>query len=145
MAHSVLTRQIDRELSAKGLPTLDIYDVLLALEDAPERRLKMSELADRVLLSRSGITRLVDRLEADGLLERMACKADRRALYARLTDKGLELREKTWPAYQSVVSEVFAAKITEAEARTMSTALIRVLEDQPPCIFHGMPEGACTK
>jgi DNA-binding MarR family transcriptional regulator len=98
-----------------------------------------------VLLSRSGITRLVDRLEAEGLLERCACKNDRRALYAHLTDKGLQLREKTWPAYQGVVSQVFAAKISEAEAMTISTALMRVLEDQPSCIFHGMPEGACSK
>jgi DNA-binding MarR family transcriptional regulator len=99
----------------------------------------MSQLAERVLLSRSGITRLVDRLEKDGLLERVACPNDRRALYARLTDKGLALRKSAWPAYQNVVCEIFAEKITEEEARVMSGALLKTMEDQPECIFHGMP------
>ncbi len=139
VGHAVLTRQIDRELASQGLPTLDIYDVLLALEASPERRLMMSQLADRVLLSRSGITRLVDRLEKEGLLERVACPNDRRALYARLTDKGLDVRKSAWPAYQSVVCEIFAEKITEEEARAISGALLKTLDDQPECIFHGMP------
>jgi hypothetical protein len=84
VAHSALTKQIDRRLEAAGVVTLDIYEVLLALEECEGYRMKMSQLAETIFLSKSGLTRLVDRLEREGLLCRKACINDRRAQYAAL-------------------------------------------------------------
>src|ERR1044071_3852871 len=86
--HSALVKALDAELLAThGLP-LTSYEVLINLQAAPGRRRRMAELADGVLLSRSGMTRLVDRLEREGLLERDACTDDGRGTYAVLTEKG---------------------------------------------------------
>src|SRR5437763_13481366 len=89
--HSARVKALDAELMAThGLP-LTSYEVLINLQAAPGRRRRMAELADGVLLSRSGTTRLVDRLERDGLLERSICDSDGRGCFAVLTDKGEEL------------------------------------------------------
>ncbi len=95
--HTALLRALDAELdAAHGLP-LTSYDVLIYLKQAPRKRLRMAELADSVLLSRSGVTRLVDRLEREGLLVRDACDDDGRGLYAVLTRKGEDLLERARP------------------------------------------------
>jgi DNA-binding MarR family transcriptional regulator len=93
-AHARLLRRLDEELQdAHGL-SLAEYDALMQLVNAPDRRLRMSVLAERVLLSRSGITRLVDRLVAAGFVERSACASDARGAEAALTAKGRDrLRE----------------------------------------------------
>src|SRR5262245_30920798 len=89
-AHAKLTRRLDDELRAAHGLSLAEYDALVQLAQAPGRRLRMSVLADRVLLSRSGITRLVDRLVADGMVERTTCTTDARGAEAALTRGGLE-------------------------------------------------------
>src|SRR5689334_11499866 len=103
VANAVLTRQIDKVLTQQGLPGLDVYGVLLTLEDSKDGRLRMSNLAEHLMLSRSGITRLVDRLERDGLLKRHACPADRRAMYAVITKEGLAMRKRMWPIYREAI------------------------------------------
>jgi DNA-binding MarR family transcriptional regulator len=86
--HAAVTRELDAELSvAHGMP-LSSYEVLLYLHSAPEGMMRMSELADSVLLSRSGLTRLVDRLEGAGLLERRQCSSDARGFHAAITATG---------------------------------------------------------
>ena len=86
--HSALVKALDHELeAAHGLP-LSSYEVLIYLRVAPDKRLRMAELADRTLLSRSGMTRLVDRLERDGLLRRDTCSSDARGCFAVLTERG---------------------------------------------------------
>ena len=86
--HSALVKALDAELLATHDLPLTSYEVLINLQAAPGRRRRMAELADGVLLSRSGMTRLVDRLERDGLLERDACTDDGRGTFACLTEKG---------------------------------------------------------
>lgn len=135
VAHGVLTRKIDKILEAQGLPSLDVYDVLLALEEAPGRRMRMSDLAEAVVLSRSGITRLVDRLEKDGYIERMACKNDRRSLYAAITEAGLQIRAQTWPAFKLAIEEFFADKMTNEEAEVIASVFFRMLDGVR---FHGV-------
>lgn len=88
-AHARLLRRLDEELQAEHGLSLAEYDALVQLVNAPGRRLRMSVLAERVLLSRSGITRLVDRLVASGMVERSACVTDARGAEAALTDRGL--------------------------------------------------------
>jgi DNA-binding MarR family transcriptional regulator len=127
-AHAAVVAAIERDLAqAEGeyLP-LTWYDVLLALVEAPERRLRLHELARRIVLSRSGLTRLVDRLEVAGLLRREPDPADRRGAFAVLTDAGRDALRRTWPAYAGGIVEHFARHLTEDEARVIGIALERV-------------------
>src|SRR5688500_20210971 len=96
-AHATVVRALEADLQAEHDLPLASYDVLVQLSEAPERRLRMTELADRVLLSRSGLTRLADRLERDGLLVRQACPSDARGTLAVLTEAGLDRLRAAWP------------------------------------------------
>ena len=120
-AHSSMLRRISRDLDEAGLPPLAWYDVLAALRDAPEARLRQVDVAERVLLSTSGLSRLLDRIEAAGLAKRVTCPGDRRSLHVQLTDEGAEMLERMWPVYARGVAEDFlpafggnAAEIAEA-------------------------------
>src|SRR5918994_7825624 len=105
--HTALVKALDAELaSAHDLP-LSSYEVLITLESAPGHKRRMAELADSVLLSRSGMTRLVDRLERDRLLLRDTCTDDRRGCYAVLTDQGRELIARARPTHLDGVRERF--------------------------------------
>ena len=125
--HAALLRALDAELdAAHGLP-LTSYDVLIYLQRAPGKRLRMAELADSVLLSRSGVTRLVDRLEREGLLVRDSCMDDGRGLYAVLTDKGEELLERARPTHLEGVRERFLRHFSDDELGTLAGFWERVL------------------
>src|SRR5262245_31459336 len=89
--HAGLTRKLDEQMRAGHGLSVSSYEVLMFLDDAPGHRLRMSEIADRVLLSRSGLTRLVDRLEQLGLVTRCAVESDRRGAFAEITQAGAEL------------------------------------------------------
>lgn len=107
-AHSTMLRRIARDLDEEGLPPLSWYDVLAALRDAPsDQRLKQVELAERVLLSNSGLSRLLDRIETAGLLERVQCPGDRRSLHVQLTAAGAEMLEQMWPVYARGIADDF--------------------------------------
>jgi len=107
-AHSTMLRRIARDLEEAGLPPLTWYDVLAALRDAPEgQRMRQVELAERVLLSHSGLSRLIDRIEAKGLVERVQCPGDRRSLHIQLTDEGRRMLEEMWPVYARGIAEDF--------------------------------------
>jgi DNA-binding MarR family transcriptional regulator len=125
LAHATLVELIDREMAQANLLPLDWYDALLALEDAPNYRLKMSDLADQVLLSKSGLTRLVDRLEAKGYIRREACRADRRVAYAVITPEGLKAREDSWPTFRAAIQEHFVSQLSDQEVDVLGTALMK--------------------
>jgi DNA-binding MarR family transcriptional regulator len=118
--HSSMTKALDAELVREyGLP-LSSYEVLLFLADSPEGRLRMSELAEGVLLSRSGLTRLVDRMEGEGLLKRERCEDDARGYHALITDKGRELFGRARATHLDGVRERFLSRLTPAELRTLA-------------------------
>jgi DNA-binding MarR family transcriptional regulator len=124
--HSALVKALDAELLAEqGLP-LTSYEVLINLQAAPGRRRRMAELADSVLLSRSGMTRLVDRLEREGLIERDTCTDDGRGTFAVLTDKGEETLARARPTHLDGVRERFLRHFTPAELRELACYLNRV-------------------
>ena len=125
-AHPTAITAIERDLAARQLVPLTWYDVLVALSEAPEGRLRLRELASRVVLSRSGLTRLVDRLEAAGLLRREPVPTDRRGAYAVLTPAGEATLRRTWPIYARGIVEHFARHLDDAEARVVTAALERV-------------------
>src|SRR5947199_4103123 len=89
-SHASILRELDAELAAEHAMTTRDYEVLLYLAQAPDRRLPMSALSERTMLTRSGITRLVDGLVDCGLIERVSCQNDARVSYAKLTDSGYE-------------------------------------------------------
>lgn len=117
--HASVLKALDTEMeAAHGLP-LSSYEVLIQLADAPERRMRMCDLADSVLLSRSGMSRLVDRLERDGLLIRCACAHDARGAFACITEAGLQLLEQARPAHVAGIRRRFLAHFTEDELRLL--------------------------
>jgi DNA-binding MarR family transcriptional regulator len=127
-AHATIIDLIERDLVAAKRPPLSTYDVLIELYEAPEHRLRMHELAERVVLSRSGLTRLVDRLEAEGLLTRDRSRTDRRGAYAVITEQGIEALQQIWPIYAKGIAEYFAQWLTLEEAQLLESALGRILQ-----------------
>jgi DNA-binding MarR family transcriptional regulator len=125
--HAALAKALDAELTrAHDLP-LSSYEVLITLRAAPGRRCRMAELADRVLLSRSGMTRLVDRLEREGLLERDTCTSDGRGCFAVLTPAGEELLAQARPTHLAGVRERFLRHFSEDELADLAGLWERVL------------------
>jgi DNA-binding MarR family transcriptional regulator len=127
-AHAALTRELDAELQeAHGLP-LSSYEVLLFLSDAPAGRLRMSELADGVLLSRSGLTRLVDRLERGGLVRREQCPSDARGYWAVITDEGRRAFAQARATHLDGVRRRFLDRLSKDEQRHLGNLLDRLLD-----------------
>lgn len=122
-----LLDRLEARLKAADLPPLEWYDVLLTLKEAPDQRLRLSEVADQVLLSRSNLTRLVDRLEAAGLLRRERCLSDRRGAFAVLTEAGLAMQQKMWKVYAAGIAEYFGEAIDDAQVEVMQQALRQIL------------------
>jgi len=127
-AHATVVDRIDHDLAAAERLPLSSYDVLIELYEAPEHRLRMHELAQRVVLSRSGLTRLVDRLEAEGLLTRDRSGTDRRGAYAVITEQGIAAMRQAWPVYARGIIKYFAQWLTPEEAQLLGSALGRILQ-----------------
>jgi DNA-binding MarR family transcriptional regulator len=125
--HAALVRELDTELDAAHDLPLSSYDVLIYLQSAPGKRLRMAELADSVLLSRSGVTRLVDRLEREGLIVRDTCTSDGRGCFAVLTDEGEELLSRARPTHLAGVRERFVSHFSEAELQQLGRFWERIL------------------
>ena len=109
----------DTELAREHDMPLSSYEVLLYLNDSPEGRMRMSELADSVLLSRSGLTRLVDRLERQGLLRRERCESDARGLFAEITPEGRGVFAAARKTHLDGVRRVFLSQFSRDELRTL--------------------------
>jgi DNA-binding MarR family transcriptional regulator len=107
-AHASVFREVDAALASAELPPATWYDVLWPLYRAPKRRLRMNELAAAVVLSRTGLTRLVDRVEAAGLVQREPVPEDRRGTYVKLTPAGARMLRRMWPPYEAVLARRFA-------------------------------------
>ena len=125
-AHAAVIDRIEREMVATGVLPLGSYDVLVPLSEAPDHRLRLHELASRVVLSRSTLTRVVDRLEAAGLLARERVATDRRGAYAVLTEKGQQALIAAWPVYARGIQAHFACYLDDDEVRVLTAALSRV-------------------
>src|SRR5215470_11009274 len=114
-AHATLVERIEAALSEAGLPPLAWYDVLWELEKAEGGKLRMHELARRVVLSRSNLTRLADRLEKAGLIAREDSPGDGRGYHCVVTRAGLAMRKKMWPVYRAEIERLFSAHVTSEE------------------------------
>ena len=128
-AHSEVIELIERDLASARRVTLRAYDVLTSLDKARGHSLRLRELAEAVVLSRSGLSRLVDRLEAEGLILREVCKEDRRGAFATLTAKGKQALRTAWPIYEKGILNYFAGYLSSSEASTLNRLLRRVSEN----------------
>ncbi len=125
--HASIAKLLEAQLECEhGLP-LSSYEVLQRLVDAPEGRMRMCDLAEQARLSRSGLTRLVDRLERDELLERCSCKHDARGAYACVTDRGRERLRSARTTHRAIVREHFLSHFSEPELRTLAAMWDRVV------------------
>jgi DNA-binding MarR family transcriptional regulator len=125
--HAALVRDLDAELRARHDLSLHEYEVLLTLAGAPEARMRMSELAAAVVLSQSGLTRLVDRLVRDGSVVRRRCDGDRRGLNAELTEAGRRRYDEARVTHLAGVRSRFLEKFDDGELDTLGRFWERVL------------------
>jgi DNA-binding MarR family transcriptional regulator len=125
-AHAAVIDRIEREMAGAGVLPLGSYDVLVALLEAPGHRLRLHELARHVVLSRSTLTRVADRLEAEGLLARERVPTDRRGAYAVLTERGRAALRRAWPIYAQGIQRHFAAHLAPGEVQVLTEALGRI-------------------
>lgn len=126
-AHATLIERVEAALAAAGLPALAWYDALWELEKAGGR-LRMRELARRVVLSKSNLSRLADRLEGAGLVERADAADDRRGYDLVLTRAGRAMRRRMWPLYEAQIEALFSRHVTAEEARVVAEALGRTVK-----------------
>lgn len=130
-SHASIVRVLDAELVAEhGMTTRD-YEVLLYLAQAPDRKLPMSALAESTMLTRSGITRLVDGLVEGGLIERVACRSDARVSYAHLTDLGYEKLRAAGCSHVRSIQHLFLEHFTPEEVEQLASLLRRLPGAQP--------------
>ena len=122
-AQAALLRQLETELVEKEDMTLAEFDVLIQLGMAPDRRLRMTELSERVRLSRSGLTRLVDRLVKAGLVKRASCASDRRGTFATLTAVGDARLRRARPVHLRGIREHFGKRLSGAQLSAVADAL----------------------
>jgi DNA-binding MarR family transcriptional regulator len=125
LAHARIVRRLDEELRAEHDLSIGEYDALVTIAQAPERRIRMRHLADEVILSKSGVTRLIDRLVDDGLVERSACLSDARGAEAVLTERGLARLRAASTTHLRGISEHFLSVLEpedlDAVERTMTS------------------------
>lgn len=124
-SHAAVTERVQRALAAADLPPLSWFEVLSAVKRSPTGRPRMSELAEWLTLSRGGITKLVDRLQEAGYLERVSCPEDRRSLQAELTPAGERMLDEMGVVYESELERHLRA-LTPAEAELITAALLKV-------------------
>jgi DNA-binding MarR family transcriptional regulator len=128
-----ITRALEADLLVEHDLALASYDVLLQLSESSGRRLRMNDLADRVLLSRSGLTRLIDRLQRDGLVEREACTSDARGLFAVLTEGGAARLAEAAPTYLRGIRAQFLDVLDGEELRQCAALLNKLVPDADSC------------
>jgi DNA-binding MarR family transcriptional regulator len=129
-AHAAIVSSLEAEMEAKQGLSLRWYEVLLHLARAPEGRLRMQDLAAVSLQSKSGLTRLVDRMEAAGLVNRESCHADRRGVFAVITPAGRRRFKRAAPLHVKGIERHFGRHLAEGDAAALIAVLDRLLEAQ---------------
>jgi DNA-binding MarR family transcriptional regulator len=126
-SHAAVTERVQKALAAADLPPLSWFELLWAVQRSPGGRPRMSDLAERLTLSRGGITKLVDRLEGAGYLERVSCTEDRRSFHAELTRAGRQMLEEMRAIYVAAV-ERHLRRVSAEEAKLIAAVLEKVTD-----------------
>jgi DNA-binding MarR family transcriptional regulator len=124
--HAAIVQRLQEMLSAADFPPLPWYEVLAAVSEAPDERMKMGDLAEALVITRGGLTKLVDRLIKAGLLERTFCETDRRVSYATLLPAGAELLEEMRPVVRGELAIAFSANLSVEQAEELRGTLERI-------------------
>ena len=126
-AHQQVAEALNKSLMDERGISLSWYDVLLQLSTATDGRLRLQDLADKVLYSRSGLTRLIDRMEKAGLVMRQPCSHDKRGTWAVMTDKGWHEFRRAAPTHLRGIESEFFSRLTDEEARSVGKAMRRII------------------
>jgi DNA-binding MarR family transcriptional regulator len=129
-AYATATRRLNALLLADHDLTISDYEVLLRLARAPDRRMRRVDLAEQVLLTASGVTRLLDGLERAGYVERGSCASDRRVVYAVLTDAGLEKVRAASRSHFAQIEELFGDRLDDTQLEQLTALLSRLASDE---------------
>ncbi|WP_040676778.1 MarR family winged helix-turn-helix transcriptional regulator [Rhizobium mesoamericanum] len=124
-AQQRLLGQIEADLKSAGLPPLGWYDVLWELVRSPHGRLRPFEIEERTLLAQYNLSRLIDRLEKAGLVQRQTFDQDGRGKWVVVTEEGRALQKRIWKVYAKGIEENLGAKLSEADATTLTSLLAR--------------------
>ena len=139
-AHAALTRELNADLVASHGLTINDYEVLLYLAKAPGRRLRRVDLAERLVLTASGITRLLDGLERAGYVEKARCQSDARVTYAVLTDAGLAKLREASDTHVDGIRGLFEARYSDGELEALAQLLERPTADGAPTADCSAPK-----
>jgi DNA-binding MarR family transcriptional regulator len=139
IAHSRLVPAVEADLRAAGQIPLSWYDVILELNAAPDRRLRMSELGEHAVLSRTRVSRVVDELAAAGLAERQSDPADRRSSFASLTPRGRDALRRAWPVYRDAIRRRLGAHLTTEQCRELAALLQQAAAEAEADLPLGSP------
>jgi DNA-binding MarR family transcriptional regulator len=121
--------RIEAELKSAGFPSLHWYDVLLELKRGPEGRLTPREIEDAGLFEQYNLSRLLDRMEAEGLVRRIPYPGDRRRQLVEITEEGRALQERMWGVYGAAINRFISAKLTDKEAGQLSALLLKLIQE----------------
>ena len=138
-AYTGLTNRFAAQFEQHRLSAVE-FEVLLRLARSPNHRLRMTDLAGQTSLSTSGVTRVVDRMDRDGLVRREACASDRRSSYAVLTDAGLSRLEEVVPGHLELVQQWLVGQLSPVQLEQMLDALRRIRDAVNPCATAGSSE-----
>ncbi len=128
-AERALVGRIEAELKGAGFPTLSWYDVLLELKRTSEGRLTPREIEEKVLFEQYNLSRLLDRMEAEGLVRRVPYPGDRRRQWIEITDEGRALQWRMWSVYGPAIDRFVGAKLTEKEAGQLAALLLKLVRE----------------
>ena len=140
-AYAGLTARFAAQFEEHRLSAVE-FEVLLRLARSPGRRLRMTDLAGQTSLSTSGVTRVVDRMDRDGLVRREACVSDRRSSYAVITDDGVARLEEAVPGHLALVQEWFIGQLTPEQLTGVLESLRKIRDAVNPCATAGSEEAS---
>jgi DNA-binding MarR family transcriptional regulator len=122
-------QKMEDAMKEADLPDLEIYDVLWTLEKEPGHKLRFNELGKKVFISRCNITRIAERLEDQGYIERTKCATDKRGVWASLTVSGLKLRKEMWQVYGQLIQELYSKNLTQKEHQSVISIFHKIYSE----------------
>ena len=128
-AHRLLLQEAENALKINELPPLDWYDVLLEL-DREKKGLRQYEIAEKILLSKHNLSRLIDRLEKNSLVRRYPCEEDGRGNQIRITSEGEKMLKQMWPVYSQVIQGSFGAKLSSSDIRLFARLMDKLIDQE---------------
>ena len=127
--HSQMIRLVEREFESQGLVSFTFYDILFHLRHAPNREMRFRDINGEVVLSRSALSRCLDRMATKGLVEKLDCAEDPRGLMVHITNKGEAELKKAWPVYRNLIVSLFGRHFTESELDFLAERFGKVADE----------------